>query len=244
MATVNEEASVGWMRQCSKHLSHMETRMMAEAFMGHEVVRQIAIHMERFSPPPRGDWGWMLRKCTDIGVRTLRQLVKVYHRGTEDMRAFLERAMQLVRLYFEEAFHRTLMGAEGSLRKSAFCAMMVTMRAFEIDTLPSEHSTLGMFWTFSEDFVRMLAMKIGRHEVTSIEVLPSYEGVMKSADMRVEAFSLMLVRVLPSSIAMSNAEIKERIEANGGAVEDSVQLGGSEGPSRFIECFPDEASCS
>ena len=232
------------MKQCSKHLSHIETRMMEESFMGHEVVRQISTHIEAFSPPPRGDWGWLFRKCTDIGVRTLRQLVKCYHRGPEDVSSFLQRAMHLVSLYFEEAFRRTLMGAEGSLRKSALCAMMVTMRAFEIDTLPSQHSTLGMFWSFSEDFVRMLAMKIGRNEVTSLEDLPSYEGVMKSADMKVEAFSLMLVRVLPSSIAMSNAEIKERIEANGGAVEDSVQLGGSEGPSRFIECFPDEASCS
>ena len=125
---------------------------MEEAFFGHEVVRQLCIQIEAFSLPIRVDWDFMIRKCTDIGVRTLRQLVKVYFKGGESMN-FLERAVQLVRLYFEEAFHRCLLGAEGSLRKCACCSLMATMRAFEIDTLPTEHTQLGMFWTLSEDFV-------------------------------------------------------------------------------------------
>ena len=52
-----DEEAVTWMKQCSKHLSHIEGRRMQEGFMGHEVVRQMCILIEGFSPPPRGDWG-------------------------------------------------------------------------------------------------------------------------------------------------------------------------------------------
>lgn len=238
---VRKSPEVVWLEQISKHGAFIEGRMMEQSFMGHEVMRQIMICLEAFSPPPRGDWGWMLRKCTDIGVRALRQLVSIYHKNGEDTVRFMERAMQLVRLYYEEAFHRTLLGAEGAVRKASYCNLMVSMRSLEIDTLAGDHTAMGMFWTFSEGFVTMLALKVKRGEATSLENLPSYEGVMRSADMRVETFSLMLVRVIPESITMSNAEIRDLIEANGGHVDASEELGGTEEPSRFERIFSDEA---
>ena len=42
----------GWMRQCSKHLSHIEKRLMEGEYLGHEVVRQVGQLLEQFSPPP------------------------------------------------------------------------------------------------------------------------------------------------------------------------------------------------
>ena len=72
-----------WMCQCSKHLSNIETRMMEGEFLGHEVVRQIGLLLTSFTPPPMGDWGWLLRQAQDIGVRTMRQLVRYYLRERE-----------------------------------------------------------------------------------------------------------------------------------------------------------------
>ena len=90
---------VSWLRQCSSHLSHPEKRTMAARFLGHEVVRTVSMQFESFSPPPRGDWGWLLRKVLDIGVKTLRQLVRCYYKGLENMSDFLVRANHLVRLF-------------------------------------------------------------------------------------------------------------------------------------------------
>ena len=36
-----------WLQQISKHLHHVEGRLMEEGFLGHEVVRQIGILLER-----------------------------------------------------------------------------------------------------------------------------------------------------------------------------------------------------
>ena len=52
-----DEIAVGWMRQCSKHLSHIEARLMEGEYLGHEVVRQIGILLRTFSPPPGGTGG-------------------------------------------------------------------------------------------------------------------------------------------------------------------------------------------
>ena len=40
------------MKQCSKHLSNIELRLMESEFLGHEVVRQITILLTTISPPP------------------------------------------------------------------------------------------------------------------------------------------------------------------------------------------------
>ena len=92
-------AEVQWMQQCSKHLHYIEKRMMENEFLGHEVVRQSGIVIDAFRPPPYGDWGWFLRSSQDISVRTLRHLVRTYHKGHETMDGFLMRAVELVRLY-------------------------------------------------------------------------------------------------------------------------------------------------
>ena len=116
------------------------------------------------------------------------------------------------------------------------------MRQFEADTLPEAHDQLGIFWTFTEGNVRSIATKVSRTEETSIEMLPSYAEVMKSADMRVEAFSLKLVRTMPASITMSQEEVKALIEGNGSTVPEDVQLPGLEGPSAFASMFSGEGS--
>ena len=97
--------------------------------------------------------------------------------------------------------------------RSAMCSMVVSIRAFEVDTLNVHACHLGVFWTFSERNVGSVAMKIGKGVRTSIEDMPSFKEVMKISDLRVEAFSLMMVRVTDSSIAMSKNEVKAIIEA-------------------------------
>ena len=112
---------------------------MEEAFLGHEVVRQIGILLEGFSPPPRGDFGWLLRRTQDIGTRTLRQLIAKYGQvGHEAIGAFEVRAMHVVRLYIEEAVHRQLLSCETDMQKAAFCSLMESMRNFEEHTIPQD----------------------------------------------------------------------------------------------------------
>ena len=53
-ATLKE--CVMWMRNCSKHLSHIEMRAMEGALLGHEVVRQMLQFWTTFVPGPLGDW--------------------------------------------------------------------------------------------------------------------------------------------------------------------------------------------
>jgi len=132
-------AEVEWLEQISKHLHHIEGRLMEEGFLGHEVVRQIGNLIAGFSPPPRGDWGWFLRRSQDIAVRTLRQLIHKYGRHhNEDVGLFEVRAMFVVRLYVEEAFHRELRDCPTPMRKAALCSFMVTMRNLERHTLLQE----------------------------------------------------------------------------------------------------------
>ena len=228
------------MRQCSKHLSHIEARLMENGYLGHEVVRQLMQIIEGFCPPPFGDWGFMMRKAQDIAVRTLRELVKVYDKGFEGTESFMVRAVHLMRLYVEEAFHRCLLSCEGSVRKSALCSLMVTMRHFEADTLPEVSQSLGIFTTLTEENVRSIAMKVSLFEDTSIEMLPSYGEVMKSADLKVEAFSLKLLRTSSASIVMSKEEVKVLIEANGCTVPEDAELPGLEVPSAFAPIFSGE----
>ena len=91
--------------------------------------------------------------------------------------------------------------------------------------------------------MRSMAKQVASGVTTSIEMCPSFAEVMRYPDMRVEAFSLMLVRVMPSSIVMSKAEVKHIIETIAGeelGEEELAMLPGTEGPSPFEDIFKDE----
>ena len=49
---LSRKSEIDWLRQISKHLTHIESRLMTGNLMGHEVVRHIGILIEAFSPPP------------------------------------------------------------------------------------------------------------------------------------------------------------------------------------------------
>ena len=93
---------------------------------------------------------------------------------------------------------------------------------------------LGVFWTFSKSNVQSVAMKHGKGVRTSIEDMPSFKDVMQISDLRVEAFSLMMVRVTDSAIAMSKNEVQAIIEAVTGKplkYYELQKLPGTEEPS-------------
>ena len=230
---------MNWMKQCSKHLSHIETRLMESEYLSHEVVRQLMQLILGCSPPPRGDFGWLLRKCTDIGVRHLRQLVRYYLRSGQELKTFAKGAMQVVRLLFEEAWHRCLRGAKEPMMRSALCCIAVTMKDVEEDSVGTAACDFGFFWTFSEPAVMRIAEKVGRNQTTSVEDMPSWASVMSQPLLKIEVFSLMLVRVQPSSMRMSNSEIKAFYEAKREPLTEAElkELSGVEGPSVFEACF-------
>ena len=102
----------------------------------------------------------------------------------------------------------------------------------------------GMFWTLSKANVMRVATKVGKGETTSIEDMPSWQEVRQLPEMKLEAFSLMLVRVQPSAIKMSRDEVRAVLEANHPGVpltEDEVRVIEEniphEGPSVFAKCF-------
>ena len=74
----------------------------------------------------------------------MRQLTKYYLRSGEDKDAFMKQAMALVRLSFEEAWHRCLLGAQGKVMRPALCSIVVTMKDFEEDTLGANAADLGV----------------------------------------------------------------------------------------------------
>ena len=109
---------VWWMKACSARLSNIEKRLMEAEYLGHEAVRPITMLLTCFSTAPRGDWGWLLRQALDIGVRTMRQLVKCYLRD-EQKDDFMARAYMLVSLFFEEGWRRALLGCETNMMRPA-----------------------------------------------------------------------------------------------------------------------------
>ena len=225
-----------WMAQCSKHLSHIEKRAMWQDPLGHEMMRQFAQLIEAFSPPPRGDWGWLLRRAEDMGTRGVRQLMKTYHQPFEGITSFLQRAMAVVRLFLEEAFHRCLLNDWSGMRKRALCSLMVTMRTFEAEMIPFKHAPLGIFYTLTPAAVMRMALRVNSDEDTSIEMCPSYEAAMKS-EMRVEVVSLMLVRPVPNLIAMTQAEVRALIEHNDDELFEGEAVPGKDGVSAFDDLF-------
>ena len=105
------------MAQISKHLKYSEERLMKAIMMGHEAVRHFGSVLDGAVPPPKGDWGWPLRRCQDLAAISVRMFAQFYLRGDEGAEAFVRRAMSLVRLYMEEAVRRMLMfTAEAKMR--------------------------------------------------------------------------------------------------------------------------------
>ncbi len=217
-----------WMRQCSKHLSHIEGRLMEDSYLGHEVVRQMMSVIEAFLPPPCGDMGWFLRKSQDIAVRALRQLVRVYMGNHEALGEFTMRAMVIVRLYVEEAFHRTLLSIEDPVRKRGLCSLITTMRSIEVHMLDAQLMSLGVWITLHEEAVRHIAMSVRRYEThgvrSGLESLPSFTAALCHADLRVEIMSLLSVRVMPGMNVMTEDEVRCLIAANGGEVGEDQQI--------------------
>ena len=222
-----------WIIQCSAHLSHIETRAMWADVLGHEMMRHYLQAIENFSPPPRGDWGWLLRKAEDISMHGVRQLIKHYHSSREEITSFITRALRVVRLFLEEAFHRSVLEDSSGMRKRALCSLMVTMRNFEAEMILSNE--LGVFCTFTEEAVLRMARRINAEEDTSIEICPSFEVAMQS-EMRLEVVSLMRLRPVPRAISMTQAEVRALIGDNKGLMEHEV-VPGSEGVSAFKGLF-------
>ena len=224
-----------WLRQISKHLSHVESRLMESEYEAHEMVRLVIQAIEGFRPEPCGDWGWLLRKVQDIAVRMMRQLMKIYGKA-EANEAFHMRAIDLVRLYVEEAFHRVLEGiGEDNMRKGGLCSMMVTMKNIEARTL-GEDSAMGIFVTFSEENVTKIvrAMLTGK---ANIEDMPSWAEVSYHDDLKFEAFSLKRVRVHAADVAMKKCEVQAVIEGAGGEIWGGAAVPGHESPSVFASLF-------
>ena len=138
----------------------------------------------------------------------------------------------------EEAFHRVMLGEESPLRRRALCSLMTTMRMFESDMLPSLQSSLGVFYTFTLSNVRAMAARIANPaEETSIEMCPSFDGVMDS-EMRLEVLSLLLVRDDPPSMMMTQEEVRCLIEHHGRTIDEGEEVPGrNEGPGLFEDIF-------
>ena len=175
-----------------------------------------------------------MRSARDICVRTLGQLMNAYHKGGEPLQVFMKRAMALMRLYLEEGFHRCLLAAvDDSLRMAALCSLMATLRNFEAETLTEDLGGMGLFVTFTEANLKNIGKKVKEGEATSVELMPSYIEVVSYVDMRVEAFSLKVVRASPSSIVMSKKEVRALIDGLGGKISEGRIVPGREGPSPF-----------
>ena len=230
-----------WMRQCSKHLSHMEVRMMEEGYLGHEVVRQAMNKLDEFTPPPKGDWGYIMRHLHDIGVRSMRQLVKTYAVGydQEKLQAFQMRAIHIVRLYLEEALTRSVAGAEDPMRKSSFLSLALTCHNFEEDTLGSgEAKRMGLFWTLNERNLSAIG-ELSKNDEASVEGLPSWVEAMSNYELRHEIFSLIAVKFAQGRVEMSQAEVRTICKANGRPLREDQVPHGLSGPSRFQHIFED-----
>lgn len=224
-----------WTEQCSLHLSHIEGRLMEGEYEAHEAVRQFGIHLEGFCPEPRGDWGWMLRKCRDVAVRAVRQLMKVYGGGD------IEEKYTVVRLLLEEAFHRMLMGFEGDpMRQRGLCSMMVTFKEIEEGTIGDvmgQVGDLGLFSSMTRQNVGRIAMAVEGGQST-LRDMPSFEAVANFEVMKHEVFSLLPVRMTPTSLRMTVDEVRHVVnEVSHRPLREDEEVLGVEGPSMFEQFF-------
>ena len=129
---------------------------------------------------------------------------------------FQKRAMHVVRLFFEEAFHRCLLDADGDLmrqqmRIKATCAMMVTFKQIEEATMGDIVGDFALFSTMTKDNVMRIATKV-IEGTASLRDMPSFPEVIQMEDMKVEVLSLVGVVVPENSIAMTTHEVKHILE--------------------------------
>ena len=87
----DERAPWDWAEACSKHLMHIEKRLMDQELLAHEAMRHLMGLLSEWSPAPRGDFSWLHRRMTDVGVRYMRQLVKYYLRAGEEKKEFVKK---------------------------------------------------------------------------------------------------------------------------------------------------------
>ena len=236
-----------WCENCSKHLLHVEARLMEHEFLAHEVVRQVRQLLTRHRPYPRPDWGYLVRNCLDLSVRTLRNMAKYYLRGGDEeyVEEFIGKAMVVVRLFFEESWRRHLCevsesGVQGALLRSRICSLAAQMKRFEEDTLLEAASHAGVWWSWSHAAVVKISNKVAEGVPTSIEDCPSWRGAKNSGVFRHEAFSLMTVRVNPAEVVVSKREVQAWAEKNyGRPLEDweIERIEGTEGSSPFEAIF-------
>lgn len=223
---------INWQKQCSKHLSHIADRLTQGEFLGHEVVRQLMQIIEGFSPEPRGGYGWLMRKASDYSVRCLRLLVITYGKD-EVSEEFMRKAVTLVRLYFEEAFHRCLLHREDLASRAALSSLMVTLHHAEAATLGEDHLRMGICRTFAEDNMTFLGTLVLRGE-SSVRRLPSFGEATSTGPMSVEVHSLVPLKMRDVTNVMPRAEVKCLIEHQGQRVEVAELQHLPDGHSRIM----------
>ena len=113
----------------------------------------------------------------------------------------------------------------------------MTMRSLEADSLGPLQSEVGQWWTMTEDNVRRIAEAV-KGGTSCLEMLPSYNEVMRQGDLRIEVLSLKEVRATDSSILMSHAEVRFCIQKNWRrGVGEQVSLPGKPEASAFMRIF-------
>ena len=203
---------------------------VAHDVLGYEMLRAFMRHIETLCPPPRGDWGSFLRKAEDLSTQGVRQLTRYYMSSAEDVDAFLSRAIDVVRLYMEEALRRCLLRDVATLRRKALASMMVTMRNLEAVMLGMSHPFIGLFYTFNEWNVSAMLTKLAAGWGFDVSICPSFETVMRN-EMKLEVISLMRVTATPSLVTMTTEEVRALISYNGKQVEEHEV---ATGPKRVI----------
>ena len=155
---------------------------MRDRFLTHELLRQLGICIESFSPPPRGSWCWMLRQMRDYSVDALRTLIEVYLRAgsTETVAEFVDRGMVVVRLCLEEALSRELQGRRGEdpVQMRSYLSMMLSLHVLEENNHPEVAMNLRSFSTLTEGALRTMGQQV-RSGTISLRVLPSFEQAMR-----------------------------------------------------------------
>ena len=204
-----------WLEQVSLHLSHLEMRACLDKLLMHEAVRHFGNHLEVFSTPPNGDWGYLMRKHQDLAVLLQRNLVRLYKTPGESMVMFMRRSHSLVRLALEEAVRREVMGLyETPLRQEATLSLMLSMRSFERSQIPPEAQEWCLYGTLSEVNLRRMGSDIflGR---SNMRLLPSWPEAWLNEDLRLELMSLMPMVMEAGAVQMSAVQIVARGEAQG-----------------------------
>ena len=185
--------------------------------------------LEAFSAPPFGDWHFLVRKHQDLSTKFVRKMIEVYRTEAEPMVGFMRRAYSLLRLCIEEAVRWDVMGQDEPVLQEAVLALMLSMRNFEMSALPAEAQQWAIYSTMTEVNLRKMGTDI-LLERSCITILPSFDEAMADEDMRMELLSLLPMRMMPGAVAMSEAQILARGEAQGSSFEGYTVEGRASSP--------------